>query len=179
MKKLMVAALALMVSVAAHAQGSFIFNARDVGAGIDVKFGLPDGTPIGADQGIFNVQLLAGATAGALQPLTPLLALNRTGATAGYPNPLSNVYTVPGVGQGAQALVVIRAFEGASFDAAGVKNEWGPIAHTLQEPPNLPTPLNLNQLNPENGVLRLVPEPTTWALGLLGLGAVLAFRRRK
>jgi hypothetical protein len=179
MKKLMVAALALMVSVAAHAQGQFIFNTLSPSEGINVRFALPDGTFISAAQGTFNIQLLAGP-AGALQPLEGLLPLNRAaGAAAGYPNPAAQTYTVPGLGQGALASVVIRAFEGSNFEAATLKNEWGPIAHTLQVAPNLPTPLNLMQIAEPGGVLTLIPEPTTWALGLLGLGAVLLFRRRK
>jgi hypothetical protein len=173
MKKLIVTAVALMVTVAAQAQGTFLFNA--LGAN-NVQFLMPDGTPIGASQGDFNVQpwvSIGGAPMVALEPLVPL---NRPDGHPflGYPNPAGTTYTVPGAPQGTTVSVVIRAFQGTRFETSPIWGETSPASIQLVEPPTPPSTLPLG-----TQTITLIPEPTTWALGLLGLGAVMLFRRRK
>jgi len=174
MKKLIITAAALLVAVATHAQGSFTFATHNVGVN-DVKFLLPNGQPAtGSD---LFVEVLAGADAQHLTPLAPLLPLSRatTSSLVGYTTPLSQVYSVP---TGSTAVVGYRAFQGTSYDAATVKTplqlSTGPV--NLAVAPNLPSeaPLGVNVVT-----LTAVPEPATLALGLLGLGSLLMFRRRQ
>jgi hypothetical protein len=172
MKRLLFSLLALVFTVAAQAQGQFLFNTRDVAAGIDLRFlSSPDCVPIGAEHGAWHVEVLAGPN---LQPLTPLLPLNRTGAEAGYPDPFGQIYTVPGMVQGQQAGIAFRFFEGTSYEAATIiGGVWGPFTHVLSEPPTPPSPVQFGHID------TCIPEPTTWASGLLGLVALLLNSRTK
>jgi hypothetical protein len=175
MKKLMITAAALMIAVATHAQGSFLFNSRDIAFGNNLTFVMPGGAlATGAD---LFVEVLAGADIAGLKALTPTLPLNRTGAGAGYTNPFSNIYTVPGLATG-NAIVGWRAYQGTSYDTSLVRSDLftsaTPVALT-----QAPTPPNEAVLGVQAVQLNAVPEPATLALGLLGLGSLLMFRRRQ
>jgi PEP-CTERM motif len=176
MKKLMIMAAALLVACAAYGQGQFFFNTHDTTAGNVLTFVAADGTTkiTGAD---FFVEVLAGKDVASLTALTPTLALNRTGAGAGFANPFSGTYTLAGMAGGSSAFVGYRAYEGTSFDSASRKSGVGMATSpvVLTEPP---TPPNEVALGTHSVVLTQVPEPATLALGLLGLGTILAFRRR-
>jgi hypothetical protein len=185
MKKLILTAAALMIAVAAHAQGAFTFNTRNLTGdpAKNIRFTDASGNFLsGAD---FFVQVFAGPAAGGvagLQPLDGALPLNRTGNGAGYTNPFLQAYTTSFTGD---ALIGYAAYQGSSWANATLKS---PIISTqnggaagaanltvaLQAAPNLPLEVALG-----TGTVALVPEPTTLALGLLGLGALLAFRRRQ
>lgn len=182
MKKLILTAAALMIAVAAHAQGAFTFNTRNLSAGNNIKFTAADNTTFltGAD---YFVQVFAGPASGGaagLQPLEGALPLNRTGTGAGYTNPFLQTYTTSLTGD---ALIGYAAYQGSSWANATVKSAVITKANggtgadqvvALQVAPNLPLEVALG-----TGNVALVPEPTTLALGLLGLGALLAFRRRQ
>jgi hypothetical protein len=174
MKKLMITAAALMMAMSAYGQGSFLFNTRDIAAGNNITFSLGGAPATGAD---LQVEVLAGADANSLKPLTPLLPLNRTGAGAGYTSPFSQIYEVPGLSSG-NAVVAYRAFQGTSYDSAANKSELqmatSPVALTLP-----PTPPNEVALGTKDVSIGVIPEPATLALGLLGLGSLLFFRRRQ
>jgi MYXO-CTERM domain-containing protein len=175
MKKLIITLAALMVSVAAYGQGQFVFNNRivpDVVARF-VQPGDAEGTSTvtGAE---WSVQLLGGPTGtavGSMQPLTPGTTGFRTGNAAGFVQQIDPV--VPGVPAGTSADVIVRVLGpgGVSVDfgpfATGPLGGIGPQGPVI--PPNLP--LGTAPL--------IVPEPATWALGALGLAALLAIRRRK
>jgi hypothetical protein len=171
MKKLIIAAAALMVSIAAYGQGQFVFNNRvppDINARFQLDIG---GFPEGA---AYTVQLLGGAAGTPVAGLQPMGSTQfRTGAAAGYVNPLT--VTVPGVAGGSNASILLRVFEGASTTGAGM-GDFGPFTVAVQEAPA--TPLNL-PLGTTAFTVSVIPEPTTLALGALGLGALLAIRRRK
>jgi len=180
MKKLMITAAALMMAVAAYGQGSFFFNTHDTSFGNNVQFTL-NGTPASGSD--LMMEVLAGPD---LQHLTSLgtLPLNNTGAKAGYPNPLSQVFNnVTGDSTG-KAVVEYRAFQGTSYDTATVKTDPistvlggnTPLSVALAVAPATPTEVLLG-----TGSVALVgvPEPGTLALGALGIGALLMIRRRK
>jgi len=176
MKKLMISAAALMIAVAAHGQGQFLFNTRDITAGNNVTFTL-GGTPAtGAD---LFVEVLAGKDAASLVPLAGTLPLNRTGTGAGDTSPFSNIYTVPGLAGGTSAVVGYRAYQGTSYATASAAQksdlQLATSNVTLTEPP---TPPNEVALGTHAVAIGTVPEPATLALGFLGLGSLLLLRRR-
>jgi MYXO-CTERM domain-containing protein len=174
MKKLMIAVAALMVSIAAYGQGQFVFNNR-VPPDINARFQLSSeaGTTASSLSGTaFTVQLMGGLTGTPTAQLTSLGTTDfRTGAAAGYVNPLT--VTVPGVAGGKSADILLRVFAGTTATGAPLST-FGPYPVVVQEAPNTPNNLALGTTP-----LIVVPEPATLALGAIGLGALLAIRRRK
>jgi hypothetical protein len=177
MKKLIIALAALMVSAAAYGQGQFVFNNR-IGTEVNARFILPSDPPTGTSSSVgspdYTVQLLGGpvgTAVGSLVALDPASTGFRGAAgttTAGYVTSVTP--TVPGVAIGANASVLLRV-----TGPGGFSQDFGPytvnsLGGGTATPPNL-------QLG--TSPLVLVPEPTTLALGALGLGALLAIRRRK
>jgi hypothetical protein len=179
MKKLILTVAALMVAAAAYGQGQFLFNTRDIAAGNNVTFTLNGQPATGND---LFVEVLAGADANSLAPVAPALPLNRTGAGAGYTSPFSQIYTTTLAG--GNAAIGYRAYQGTSYDSAANKSavittQLGsstPLTVALTTPP---TPPNEVALGTGAVAIGVIPEPGTMALGLLGLGSLLLFRRRK
>jgi len=164
----------MMVAAAAYGQGQFLFNTHDVAFGNNVTFTLNGALATGSD---LWVDVLAGKDAASLAVVGDKLPLNRTGAGAGYTNPFSGIYTVAGMAGGSVATVGYRAYQGASFAAATAKSDLQTASSTitLSEPP---TPPGEVLLGAKAVGIVTVPEPGTLALGLLGLGSLLAIRRR-
>jgi len=182
MKKLIIAAAALLVSIAAtYGQGQVAINNRllpDINARLISSADSPaDGTKssIGSDGG-FTLNFLGGKAGGpvsglaALDPATTTLRGAAGTAAAGYFTPITA--TVAGVDVGGSADIYLKV-SGATVQGGSVT--LGPWTATLGGgtvvPPNLPmgtSPLVVP-----------VPEPATLALGALGLGAMLMIRRRK
>jgi hypothetical protein len=175
MKKLIIALAALMVSIAAYGQGQFVFNNR-IGTEVNARFvnaGDATGTSsVGSPN--YTVSLLGGpvgTAVGSLVALDPASTTFRGAAgttTAGYVTSVTP--TVPGVAIGGNASVLVRV-----LGPGGFSQDFGPytvngLGGGTATPPNL-------QLG--TSPLVLVPEPATLALGALGLGALLMFRRRK
>jgi hypothetical protein len=179
MKKLIIALAALMVSISAYGQGQFVFNnrippsvtARFIIQGVDPA----DGSSSSIGGADWSVQLFGGpvgtpeAQLVALDPATTGFRGAAGTATAGYVTGVSP--TVPGVAIGQPASVLIKV-----LGPNGFSQSFGPftteaLGGGTATPPNLAlgtSPLLVN-----------VPEPTTLALGALGLGALLMMRRRK
>jgi hypothetical protein len=172
MKKLLVTLTAVLVSASTFGQGTILFNNRT--GNIDAPVKRADGTGAGAGvtAQLFLVTGAAGSeTYTALSPTTTFRTTSP--AAAFYVNQVS--VGVPTVAPGQSATVVMRAWEGASYDTAVIKGQSNPV--TLPAlgggSPPLPDAL-LNGLT----TFTLVPEPSTMALGLLGAAALL-YRRRK
>jgi hypothetical protein len=176
MKKLIIAAAALMVSLAAsYGQGTFAFNNRalpDVNAQIKLA---SDATTSSLDGSSYSWQLEGGAKGTALSAAQILASGTfRSGNAAGYVNPPAAAVVVPGVADAAQADVFLSIFQGATPSGKSLA-DFGPFTVTLTVPPAVPNTLPLGT----SALIVNVPEPTTLALGALGLGALLCFRRRK
>jgi len=177
MKKLILAVAAVMVSVAAFAQGVVVFNNR-VGTDVNARVLLADGSGAGAG---FTAQLYGGkegTAAGALAALTPSTTFRTSSAAAqGYVNSVN--VAIPGVAPGAKAAIVMKAYNGADFASSSIKGESNLITVTVGGD-NLP-PTNLVGLQGftlAGGAVPEIPEPSTIALAVIGAGALL-LRRRK
>jgi hypothetical protein len=174
MKKALVAIAALLVSVSAYAQGQVVFNTHNTAATppVDARVLNPDGSPATAG---FGELVIVGAN-GSLTPMTTTTpAAFKTSANgAGYIN--AGGATAPaGFAGGTTVQLILRAWQGgagSTYDTAAVKGQSSPISIALVEAPGTP-----NELIGLTG-FTMVPEPTTLALGALGLGALL-IRRRK
>jgi len=176
MKKLILAAVAVMVSVAAFAQGQITFNNK-VGSTIVARVTFGDGPNIGQGVGAgYTAQLFGGADANSLTALLPFTTF-RTSSTAvqGYVN--ATVVDVAGIAAGAKATIVMRVFDSASTKVG----ESAPITITLGGgtlPPANLDGLQAFTITAGSSVTPIVPEPSTIALAALGVGALL-LRRRK
>ena len=174
MKKLILTVAAVMVSVAAFAQGQVTFNNRVAGV-VDARVTFADGASAGQGVGAgYTAQLFGGADANTLSALLPNTTFRTSSAAAqGYVN--GTVVDVPGIAPGNKATLVMRVFDSAG---AGV-GQSGPFTITLGGG-TLP-PANLEGLaaftvSGTGGPI--IPEPSTIALAALGVGALL-LRRRK
>ena len=178
MRKLAIA-LCLTASVlTALGQGSINFNNRVTAVGINAPVDFAGALVTGPE---YVGQLFVN-NAGSFEAVGAPVEF-RTGAAAGYIN--GGSVSVSFVAPGASADVIMRAWataSGADWDAAstnpngifGESNQISIATGGAGSPPSLPADLvGLNAFT-----LTQVPEPSTVALGLLGLAA-LALRRRK
>jgi len=173
MKKLIITLAALMVSIAAYGQGQFNFNNR-IGTEVNARFvGSTDAagtSSIGSPD--WTVSLLGGPVGGTLVALTPATTTFRGApgtSAAGYVTSVAPI--VPGVDVGGNADVVVRVL-GPGGVSQDFKYTINGLGGGTVIPPNL-------QMGTSPLVVGTVPEPTTLALGALGLGALLMMRRRK
>lgn len=177
MKKLLVALAAVLVSVSVSAQGLVTFNNRTPTG--DARVTRPDGT--GAGAGITAALYLN--TGGTLTMLSPTTTFRTSAAAAFFVNAVNDL-VVPGVGPGANATLRMRAWEGASYEAAAAGNtllrgESNDITLALGGIPAGAPPIPTPGLSGLQGFqLVAIPEPSTIALGVLGAAALL-LRRRK
>jgi hypothetical protein len=157
-----IAAIAF-ASVAAQGQGQFLFNTRDLAAGNNVQF-----EPLCYEGQIapdYFIVVLAGPDATLLAALSPELPLSLTGAGASYPNPTAQIYTVPGMSPGMVATVAYEVH--AVNMVSGYHLAQNQVV--LTAPPFPPNEVALGNVTIP---IYYCPEPSTWILGLLGLGAV-------
>jgi len=113
-------------------------------------------------------------TDGSLSAFTPInpLSGNNAGLFSG------GTVAVPGIAGGSPASVIVRAWDnttGASFDAATLK---GSVAFDIASLGGAGTPPSTPAIMAGYTGITLVPEPSTYALAALGLGALLYFRRK-
>lgn len=173
-----------MATLSALAQGTVNFNnAPSAVGGTGARIFDVDGTTALAGTA-FLAQLYAGPTADSLAPIGATLTF-RTGAGAGFVDTAAGTArTIGSVAAGAVATIQVKAWEaasGATYEAAlaaggktGFSNVITVTTGGAGEPPSLPA--NLTGLT--SFQLTIIPEPSTIALGLLGVGALL-LRRRK
>jgi hypothetical protein len=179
MKKLLVILGATMIASVAFGQGGILINNNNA-----KKITLPDGTtgvPVGTPVGLYLVD--AGAAPGVGGSLAVSTTVN---LAPGILN--SGTVQVPGQPAGSTINVQVRAWSvgHASYEAAFATGDGNVLAGSS-------TTFSIGPLSafpapgPATGTapgwttfsVTPVPEPSTIALGLLGLGAIALFRRRK
>ncbi|HEX7859689.1 MAG TPA: PEP-CTERM sorting domain-containing protein [Verrucomicrobiae bacterium] len=183
MKKLLVTLAAVLVSASAFAQGTIQFSTFNSARGVNAPVYAPGGTAAGTGAGTLgtvNAQLFLVGAGGALTALTPATTFNTAGGAASryVLIPTSNV-TVPNVPAGGSANVILRAWIGADYDSATIRNQSAQLTvnNLGGTPAGGGAPLQPAVLAGLQG-FELVPEPSTLAFGLLGAAALL-YRRRK
>lgn len=192
--------LVLIVGTAANvlAQGTIVFANRNIPTA--------SGTGGGNGNGTYNVPILCngdgvgdiagGFTVGLFNAAGSLIgsSLLRTDLNSQFFATGSQTLTVPGVEAGSTANLVVRGWQGPGTFAeakatgraymdeisfAGNAFTSRPLGGT---PPGggLPiTPPGMTGWGPESGAgFELIPEPSTLALGVLGIGALFLRRRR-
>jgi len=180
MKKLLIATAGMMlVAVSTYAQGTINFANLVISGGgrvVDAPIRAPGGAL--ASGAAFQAQLYARAVGGGAFEAVGAAANFLTGTGAGYFLPGTRTYA--GVGAGASAEIVVRAWQvssGATWDQATIRGASDPITVATGGAGSPPAPpallLNLQGFT-------IVPEPSTIALGIIGgLGTLLLIRRRK
>jgi hypothetical protein len=187
MKKLLILAVTVAATIGALAQGTI--NFANGGAGVNAPITGIDGTTRLAGTG-FVAQLWAGSSAASMQPILPTATFG-TGGNAGYF--FGGARTIPTVATASSAYFQVRVWEataGATWAIASTTagalvggdrvSMTGALLPTYQSP-NLgggttPAP---NLLGLQSFSLYVVPEPSTIALGVLGVAGLLFLRRRK
>lgn len=139
MKKLTIAFAAMFIAATAFGQGTIQFNNRIVGT-VDARIFLPDGiTGVGAG---YKAQLYAGpagSVISSLRALTPTTDFRTSSAAAaGYVNPVDLV--IPGSPGGQKVTVVMRVFNGSTYETSTIRGESNPITITLGGASVPPTP---------------------------------------
>jgi len=192
MKKALLTLAAVAMASSAFAQGTItFFNNNLTGAtgtyraGIfrDNGDGIANNSTVGAGAG-FTVGLFLTSD------LTHALATQTFRTTTAQEVMLASVpdVPIPGVAAGSTANLTIAAWDTASgsLQAAQTSGQWGSQAFTSRAlgGPN-PDPTQPAIPSPDMGPgftgfeMHIVPEPTTVALGVLGVGALVLARRRK
>ena len=182
MKKLLLLAAFSLLAIGAYAQGNVNFANVGVGVNAPVTNGLTGAKATGSEAG---VQLYWGpaGTADASLLTTNGLVGGRvssflTGAQAGYFTGGSVI--INGAAGGTVVTLQVRGWlagSGTSWETAAptARGASQLIQFTLGTPPA--TAPNITTL--QSFTIGVIPEPSSIALGLLGLGAVALFRRRK
>lgn len=186
MKKLLItAALAVVVCVQTNAQGTVNFVNRITGT-LDIPVFSDAANTVRLAGPDFVAQLYFSATeTGSYSPVSGAPAPFRTGAGAGYWNAGADATrTLTGIAGNSTAWLQVRVWNSTlgTYDAVsaanvpltyGFSNPFSVIAGNGGIPPSVP--VNMMGLTS----FHLVPEPTTIALGVLGLAGLLFIRRRK
>jgi hypothetical protein len=182
MKKALLTLAAVALAGSAYAQGTIGFSNADIpnaaGNGTyNARIVMPDGTTSASSS--FTVGLFDAA--GTLLTSTTLV-----GTTGLF---LGDEVAVPGSPAGSRPTLTVRAWDGPSFAAASthrgeasfqVQPLGGP--NPTPPPPAIFTPGLTGFGSEATGigiVLQPIPEPSTYALGIAGLGALAMMRRRK
>jgi hypothetical protein len=206
MKKALIALAAIATSASALAQGTITFfnnNIVDPTSGATYRAGIfRDNEPLNpgdSDSLPADTSTLVGAGAGITAGLflatdlnTPLATVTFRTTTAQEVFAITQDVTVPGVAPNSTGNFVVRAWTTsygsytAAFNAADGIAQYGSGAFTSKPlggtNPNPPPPSFFTpDMAPFAGFemdTSVIPEPSTFALGALGLGALL-LRRRK
>jgi hypothetical protein len=174
MKKTLIALAALMITAVTYGQGQVTFNNR-VGTDVNAPISRPDGTGAGAG---FTAQLLL-VNGTSTTPLTPTTDFRTSSpAAAFFVNDPGVPINVPGTNPGDSVKLRLIAFNNGSPTAATVLGQSADFTVTLGGGTLPPANLGVNGNGLQGFQMHAVPEPTTIALGILGLGALM-IRRRK
>lgn len=182
MKKLILAAAAMLVTGSMYGQGTVTFSTP---SGVSVYLGsVASGVKVASTAGVV-AGLYAGATGG---------SLSLVGATANVGVPVAGFVsggtrTITGIAPGGAADVAMRAWSkaaGATYEAALATGNPAYLAGTSPtlslaatgNPSAIPPGAAVSLAGLQSFAVTPVPEPSTIALGVLG-GAALLLRRRK
>lgn len=189
MKKLILAALLMSAAVASFGQGQLIFANGSTNNIFDGRTGLPS-TGSAAAQDDTQVGLYIGNVGDSVASLTLITQTNcnNIGRWSGGIRTLAgwNPGTVQVQVRAWLASTIYGSYEaavagGLGGDASvvvGVSNPWSMALVANGTPPNSTATSGLQAFT-MIPVGPVVPEPSSIALGLLGLGAIALFRRRK
>lgn len=185
MRKLIALFAVTVVAASAFAQGTVNFNNRLTFASTDdrlVYLGTVNPVPlVGTD---WVAQLYYGSQGTAADSLNPVAANPAAFRVATTTSPgtwSGGTRTLDGIAIGGTATLQVRVWNLASFptyDAALAAGEYGvsnPFDYTVPAAGSLPSAFYMEGLRTFN----VVPEPSTIALGVLGLAGLLFLRRRK
>lgn len=169
MKKTLLTLAALALAGSAYAQGTVTFSTFNNTVSVSQALG----------GGLAGSQYTAGLfLAGAAADAAPIISAPFFDGL-GWIQPPDNDAVIPGVGVNGSVSVEVRAWETGKTFATSTKTgssgafTVGPLGGP--NPPNLPvTSPNLDNMP----AFTITPEPSTIALGALGVGALL-LRRRK
>jgi MYXO-CTERM domain-containing protein len=203
MKKALLVMAAVAMGASAFAQGTIIYANRNIptlsgtgGGNGNGSYNVPifqnGSTTAGAGA------LTGGVTVGLFTPDGNTLIGSSLLRSTTTPTDTSmffaqsaQTFNVPGTNPGDTPTLIVREWQGSSFAAAkGGAGQWGEQPFTTRPLGGTPvgggTPIptpNMTGWGPESGAgIQLnpaVPEPTTVAFGVLGLGALVLARRRK
>jgi len=190
MKKILFIAAGLAMCVSAFAQGTINVNNRNPGT-VDWKVAGSDGVTLLNGTG-YSAELWIGASAGSLAPATvngtgaAVITTFRSGAAAGYFTSLNDV-AVSGFAAGSSVSIQIRAWNNnggsiTTWASATEKGQSTIATVTLGgagSPPSVAP--SLFAIGGSAGAINfsLAPEPSTIALGVLGMAGLVFIRRRK
>jgi hypothetical protein len=183
MKIFLLSALFLAAATSAFAQGQLIFQNNTATTITNLNTGLPAAG--GAAQDDTQVGLYIGNVGDAvssLQLIGNVTNCNNPGRFAGGTRTLAGwTGTVQLQVRAWLASTVYPSYEAALAGALGGDGSVliglsAPFNFALTQPPTLPVSIATAGLTP---IVFGIPEPSTVALGLLGLGALFLFRRRK
>lgn len=180
-------ALLLIGMVAAlPALGQGTLNFATVGSAVGGTGAKVTDAGVGVTGANYFAQLYYSATeTGSYTAIPDSLNTFRTGAAAGYVN--AKQVAVPGVGPGVNVWIQMRAWEGAagsSYEGVAAAQGKVGISNNINVGPLGGTPAGGLPITDPNltgltgFALVAVPEPSTIALGLLGVAGLL-IRRRK
>jgi len=186
MKKLLTTAVCSLAAAAAFGQGTFNFSSNvgsTPGVSPDNTIFLPNGTTPADSPYQAEVAVGVGTTLSALTlypaSITPVTggyifgsAFNVTGAAAGSTVAFDILVWNPANGS---TFAAASAVNGAIFGSSGVIQ--GYVTGGSGSPPAVAPNPAFNSFKLGSGTV--TPEPTTLALGAMGLGAMLLARRRK
>lgn len=184
MKKLIVLAACMGVTGVAFGQGQYNLNNRVVAASIDARVTTEAGDPLNGDDGYVVQAYMSDAEMGSYAPIAGNVASFRNAPVpAGLGYLAGGINTVDGMGPDSAIWIKLYAFsttDGATYEdamaAGGMVGMSNPVAVTLGggtvQPPDL---VGLQGWQVAGDV---IPEPSTFALGLIGIGALM-LRRRK
>ena len=178
MEKLLITLAMVLVSASSFAQGTINFTTRIAGV-LDAPVFKADGVTGAGAPPAWNAQLflVTGTTYTPLFPATTFRS-SPAGAAQNYVIPPATPVVVPGIPARQQATVVLRAWEGPSYNTSFVRGQSNPITITLGGPvPGQPDDFPANLVGLQNFSVDF-PEPSVLALGLLGGAAFLCRRRR-
>jgi len=170
MKKTWITILAFSATLGAFGQGQVNFNTyvpTDTPP-VDARFYVWPG-PVLLTDGFGQLAIVKND--GSLAPLLPIGILG----ASGYIN-AGTATAPPGYPGGTTVSMILRVWNGgpgSTYDTAVLKMQSSPFVITLSEPSD--KPIDLIGLSGAT----LTPEPTTLALGAVGLGLLLLRRRNK